>query len=100
MENFLSVSVAAFREKYSCNHALIRHIENWEKALDENFQVGTLLLDLSKTFSCISDVLLIAKLYDYGLSEETTTFFHTIILEKKTCGSFRRAASFVEHLLA
>ena len=62
----------------------MRHIENWEKALDENFQVGTLLMDLSKAFGSISDVLLIAKLYAYGLSAEATTFFHTNILEKKS----------------
>ena len=47
-------------------------IENWKRALDENFQIGTVLMGLSKAFDCIPHDLLIAKLYDYGLSEETT----------------------------
>ena len=51
-------------------------IENWKRALDETVQIGTVLMDLSKAFDCTPHDLLIAKLYDYGLSEETTTFLH------------------------
>ena len=46
VETFLSGFVAAYRERYSCNHVLLRLIENWKRALDENFQVGTILMDL------------------------------------------------------
>ena len=59
---FLSEYMAAYRKKYSNNHVLIRFIENWKKALDEKFLVGTVLMDLSKTFDCIPHDLLIAKL--------------------------------------
>ena len=70
METFLSSFVAAYRERYSC--ILMLFIENWKRALDENFQIGTVLMGLSKAFDCIPHDLLIAKLYGYGLSEETT----------------------------
>ena len=33
-------------------------------------------MDLSEAIDCIPLELLIAKLYAYGLSEETTTFLH------------------------
>ena len=46
VETFLSGFVAAYKERYSCNHVLMRLIENWKRALDENFQVGTILMDL------------------------------------------------------
>ena len=39
----------------------------------------TVLMDLSKAFDCIPHDLLITKLYAYGLSEETTTFFYSYL---------------------
>ena len=68
VETFLPGLVAAYRERHSCNHVLMQLIENWKRALDENFQIGTVLMDLSKVFDCILHELLIAKLYAYGLS--------------------------------
>ena len=63
VETFLSGFVAGYRERYSCKHVLMRIIENWKRALDKNFQVGTILIDLSKSFDCIRHDVLIAKLY-------------------------------------
>ena len=57
----------------------MRLIENWKRTLDENFQIGTVLMDLSKSFDCIPHDLVIAKFYAYGLSEETTTFFYSYL---------------------
>ena len=37
VETFLSDFVAASGERYSCNHVLMRVIENWKRGLDENF---------------------------------------------------------------
>ena len=57
----------------------MRLIENWNRTLDENFQIGTVLMDLSKAFDCLAHDLLIAKVYAYGLSEETATFFYSYL---------------------
>ena len=74
-----SIGFIGHREGYSCNHVLIQPIENWKSALDENFQIGTVLMDLSKAFDCIPHDLLVAKRYAYGLSEETTTYSYSYL---------------------
>ena len=61
-------------DNYISSHVLIRLIENWKQALDENFVVETVLMDLSKVFDCISPDLLIGKLYAYGFSEKRAVF--------------------------
>ena len=79
INSFLSEYMAAYRKKYSTNHVLIRLIENWKKALDEKFLLGTVLLDLSKAFDCIPHELFIAKLHAYGFSLKTVTFIYSNI---------------------
>ena len=75
--------MAVYRKKYSTNHVLIRLIENWKKALDEKFLVGTVLMDLSKAFDCIPHDLLIAKLHAYGFSLKTVTFIYSYLKRRK-----------------
>ena len=58
---------------------VIMYIENWKRALVENFQIDTVLVDLSKAFGCIPYDLLIAKLYAYNLSEETTILSYSYL---------------------
>ena len=79
INSFLSEYMVAYRKKYSTNHVLIRLIRNWKKALDEKFLVGTVLMDLSKAFDCISQDLLIAKLHAHGFSLKAVTFIYSIL---------------------
>ena len=76
-ENILSSFISAYRKTYSSNHVLLRLIENWKKSLDNKNFVGTVLMDLSKTFDCIPHDLLVAKLHAYGLTEEAVTFIYS-----------------------
>ena len=74
INTFLSKLIVTYREKYSSSHVFIRLTENCKQALDQNFVVGTLLVDLSKAFDCIPHDLLIAKLYPCAFSEKSAVF--------------------------
>ena len=70
----VSQYMAVYRVHCSSNRLLISLIEHWQKALDENFVAGTVLMDLPKALNCTPHDLLIAKLHAYGFSEKTVTF--------------------------
>ena len=81
INTFLSKFIAACRENYSSSHVLLRLTENWKQALDENFVVGTVLMDLSKAFN--PHDLLIAKLHVYRFSEKSTVFLYSYLKRRK-----------------
>ena len=67
-DNILLPSQCGFRERYSNQHCLLVMIEKFKEAIDRGNEFGALLTDLSKAFDCINHPLLIAKLYNYGVS--------------------------------
>ena len=72
--NFLSELSCGFRKAHSAQHALFRLLQKWQEELDSGSYVGTILVDLSKAYDCLSDDLLIAKLEAYGLDIGSLTF--------------------------
>ena len=71
--------MSAYRSGYSTNHVLIRLIENWRHALDNDFFTGAVLMDLSKAFDFIPHYLLIAKLHAHDIDIDTTAFLHNFL---------------------
>ena len=60
--------LSASRKGYGCQTALLKVIEDWKKALDQNKCIAATLMDLSKAFDCLPHDLLIIKLKAYGVS--------------------------------
>ena len=79
----LSIDLSAYRKTYSCNDVLVKCVENWRKALDNNCHVGCILIDLSKAFDSLPHGLLIAKLHAYGLSCEACSFILDYLKNRK-----------------
>ena len=63
--------------------AVVIYLENWKQAPDENFAVGTVLMDLSKSFDCIPHNLLITKLYAYGFSKKGSVLLYSYLKRRK-----------------
>ena len=70
-ENIFSPFLSAFTKGYSCQSTLIKLVEDWKKALNNELVVGAVLMDLSKAFDCLPHDLLIEKLRAYGLDNDS-----------------------------
>ena len=68
-EQFLNSILCGFRKAHNIQHPLFKLLHSWQRELDSGSFVGTILMDLSKAYDCISHELLIAKLECYGLDE-------------------------------
>jgi hypothetical protein len=71
LNNHFNPLLSAFRSGFGCQTALLRIIEDWKKALDDNKFIAAIIMDLSKPFDCLPHNLLMLKLEDYGLSENS-----------------------------
>ena len=74
LENFLNELLCGSRKAHFMQHALFRLIQKWQAELDSGSYVGTILMDLSKAYDCLSHDLLIAKLEAYGLDVGSLNF--------------------------
>ena len=72
--------MSAYSRGYSINHIVIRLIENWRHALENNLFTGAVLMDLSKAFDCqlYFHRLLIAKLHTNIISFGASCTFSSV----------------------
>ena len=73
-ETFLNKLLCGFRKAHSTQHALFRLLQKWQKELDSSGIVGTILMDLSKTYDCLPHDFIIAKLGASGLDTNSLRF--------------------------
>ena len=71
--NIPSELLYGFRKAHSTQHALLRLIQKQAEP-DSGGYVGTILMDLSNAYDCLSHDLLIAKLEAYGLDVGSLNF--------------------------
>ena len=79
----LSSFLAAFRKHFSCQHVLLKLVEDCKLALDQKKYVGLILMDLSKAFDCLPHRLLLCELYHYGVSKSACQLIMSYLCERK-----------------
>ena len=74
-EPFFNEILCRFRKAHSTQHVLFKLLTSWQNSLDRGRFIGSILMDLSKAYDCLSHDLLLAKLQAYGLSKESIRSF-------------------------
>ena len=69
LEQYLNSLLYGLRKAHSTQHALFRLLPEWQNELDKSGFVGTILMDLSKAYDCLSHDLLISKFEAYGIGK-------------------------------
>ena len=57
-EPYFSSFHTGFRKNHNTQHSLLKMLELWKEALDKGKSVGTILMDLSKTFDTLNHDLM------------------------------------------
>ena len=57
-ENIFDKYLCAFRKGQGCQRVLLRLLEDWRAALDNNEYVAAVLMDLSTAFDCLPHKIL------------------------------------------
>ena len=75
--------LGAFRPGMGCQSTLLRLVEDWRRALDNDKYVSAILMDLSKAIDCLPHDLLLGKLRAYGLTEKACSLVGSYLSNRK-----------------
>ena len=67
-DSLLATNQCGLRKGFSLQYCLLVMLEKFKEATDRGNQFAALLTNLLKAFDCTDHILLIAKLYEYGVS--------------------------------
>ena len=68
---------------HGAQHCLITLLEKWKISVDQGFEFGAILSDLSKAFNCVPYSLLLAKLSTYGFDMKGLCFINDYLWDCK-----------------
>ena len=75
LNNLLTPAQSGFCPGHSTQDLLLKVTEDWKSALDHDYLVVVVFIDLSKAFDSLDHSLLLAKLSGYGLDNNSIQWF-------------------------
>ena len=74
-------SQSGFRQKHSCQIALVKLLDQWMSCIHKGDLVGSLFIDFRKAFDVVDHTILMKKLELYKLSETSLNWFNFPFLD-------------------
>ena len=74
---------SGFRQKHSCQTALVKLVDQWLSCIDKGDIIGTIFIDFRKAFDLVDHSILIDKLALYRLSPVTLKWFQSYLSSRK-----------------
>ena len=77
--NIFHSYLCAFQKGRGCHTTLLRLIEDWRTALDNNQYIAAVLMDLSKAFDFLPHEIFLDKFSAYGVLPHSVSFFKSYL---------------------
>ena len=84
---------SGFRQKHSCEFALIHMVDKWLEAISYGQLTGALFIDFRKAFDLVDHEILIRKLKLYNLHDAALKWFNSYLFDRQQFVSVGRAYS-------
>jgi hypothetical protein len=75
--------LCAFRRGHGCQTTKLILLEDWWEALDKNYCIAAVLMDLSKAFDCLPHDIALDKLSFYGVSSHSVSLLKSYLTNRK-----------------
>ena len=100
MEERFSNLLTGFRKNHNTQDSLIKMIESWKKALDNNKNIGIIFMDLSKAFDTLNHDLLLAKLNAYGFTKKAIKLLSSYLSNRHQRTNINQTFSLWEEIIS
>ena len=91
--NLLNPYQSGFRKRHSTETACISLVDSIRRGMDQGMLTGSVFIDLRKAFDTVNHDLLLAKLYDYGVTGGELDWFKDYLSNRKQLVDFHNAYS-------
>ena len=80
--NLLNTCQSGFRPFHSTLTALLEAASDWSMNIDNGLINGVVFIDLKKAFDTIDHQIILQKLKNYGIDENSLTWFHSYLTDR------------------